>query len=98
MPDSSRPGDPGNGDADSKRGLWTAIRHFFDDKDGTSLRAQIEEAIDEHRDEQADGQAPEKGDLSAVELTMMRNLLHFSEHDADDLAIPRGEIVAVAAD
>jgi CBS domain containing-hemolysin-like protein len=28
---------------------------------------------------------------------MVRNLLHFSEHDADDVAIPRGEIVAVAA-
>ena len=26
---------------------------------------------------------------------MLRNLLHFSEHDADDVAIPRREIVAV---
>jgi CBS domain containing-hemolysin-like protein len=26
---------------------------------------------------------------------MLRNLLHFSEHDADDVAIPRGEIIAV---
>ena len=29
---------------------------------------------------------------------MLRNLLHFSEHDADDVAIPRSEIVAVPAD
>src|SRR3546814_8757793 len=28
---------------------------------------------------------------------MLRNLLHFSEHDADDVAIPRGEIIAVEA-
>ena len=28
---------------------------------------------------------------------MLRNLLHFSELDADDVAIPRGEIVAVEA-
>lgn len=26
---------------------------------------------------------------------MLRNLLHFSEHDADDVAIPRGEIIAI---
>ena len=85
----------GNGDSDSKRGLWTVIRRFFDEKDGLSLREQIEDAIAEHRDEpaSADGE-----DLSAVELTMLRNLLHFSEHDADDVAIPRGEIVAIPAD
>jgi len=103
MPESSRSprpsGDAGNGDADSKRGLWNAIKRFFDEDSETSLRAQIEEAIDEHVDEQAAGdEPPAKGDLSPVELTMLRNLLHFSEHDADDVAIPRGEIIAVAAD
>src|SRR5690606_18542307 len=41
---------------------------------------------------------PAKGDLSPVELTMLRNLLHFSEHDADDVAIPRSEIIAISAD
>src|SRR5690349_13417977 len=77
------------GDADSKRGLWNAIKRFFDEESETSLRAQLEEAIDEHVDEQAAGDEPTaKGDLSPVELTMLRNLLHFSEHDADDVAIP----------
>jgi CBS domain containing-hemolysin-like protein len=57
-----------------------------------SLRAQLEEAIDEHED---DGGKSEDGDLSALERDMLRNLLHFSENDADDVAIPRGEIVAV---
>ena len=28
---------------------------------------------------------------------MLRNLLHFSEHDADDVAVPRGKIIAVEA-
>ncbi len=103
MPEISRSprpsADTGNGDPDSKRGLWHAIKSFFDEEGETSLRAQIEEAIDEHVDEQASGdEPPAKGDLSPVELTMLRNLLHFSEHDADDVAIPRGEIVAVAAD
>ena len=99
MPDDSRPGGSSNGDADSRRGLWHAIRKFFDEESETSLRAQIEEAIDEHEDEQASGEeAPTKGDLSPAELIMLRNLLHFSEHDADDVAIPRSEIVALSAD
>lgn len=96
----SRPsGDSGSGDADSNRGLWTAIRKFFDGETGTSLRAQIEEAIDEHEDvEPGSGEAKPGGDLSPIERQMLRNLLHFSENDADDVAIPRGEIVAISAD
>ncbi|WP_082835886.1 hemolysin family protein [Croceicoccus bisphenolivorans] len=80
-----------------KRFLWNRIRDFFDGNEGDqSLRAQIEEAIDEHEEEeQRDGLPPEKGDLSPIERQMLRNLLHFSEHDADDVAIPRGEIIAI---
>jgi CBS domain containing-hemolysin-like protein len=101
MPDNSRSpskptGDSGNGDPDSKRGLWHAIRRLFDEGE-TSLRAQIEEAINEHEDEQDRDEPAAKGDLSPAELTMLRNLLHFSDHDADDVAIPRGEIIAVDA-
>ena len=99
MPDS-RDGDNGTGDADSRRSLWRVIRRFFDGEHGDqSLRAQIEEAIDEHEGERGDpSETPKKGDLSPVELQMLRNLLHFSEHDADDVAIPRGEIVAISAE
>jgi CBS domain containing-hemolysin-like protein len=100
MPDSSRP-DSGNGDSDSSSGgLLGAIRRLFDNGDAdTSLRAQIEEVIDDHAEEQnSGGELPEKGDLSPLELTMLRNLLHFSEHDADDIAVPRGQIVALSAD
>lgn len=100
MPDNERSSDPQTGDADSSGGLWGAIRKLFEEDGDTSLRAQLEEAIDEHEGEQAengDGTA-RKGDLSAVELQMLRNLLHFSEHDADDVAIPRSEIIAVDAD
>ncbi len=99
MPENARSGDSSNGDPDSKGGLWNTIRRFFGEESEPSLRAQIEEAIDEHEDEQASGEeAPAKGDLSPVELTMLRNLLHFSEHDADDVAIPRSEIISVSAD
>ncbi|KPL68108.1 cobalt transporter [Erythrobacter sp. SG61-1L] len=100
MSDTARTGDSSNGDADSKGGLWGSIRRFFDGDNGeTSLRAQLEEAIAEHEDEHPRGDAGKtNGDLSSVELTMLRNLLHFSEHDADDVAIPRGEIVSISAD
>ena len=95
-----RDGDSGSGDADSRRSLWRVIRSFFDVEGGDqSLRAQIEEAIDEHEEEHGEpGSSSRKGDLSAVELQMLRNLLHFSEHDADDVAIPRSEIIAISAD
>ncbi|TMM50306.1 hemolysin family protein [Qipengyuania marisflavi] len=89
------------GDADSSGGLWLAIRKIFDPESGDrSLRAQLEDAIDEHEVENGDEEESEavKGDLSGVERQMLRNLLHFSEHDADDVAVPRGEIVALSAD
>ena len=95
MPDS----DSAAGDADSRRGLWLAMRRFFDSQGGErSLRRELEEKIDEHEGEEAHGrERPGEGDLSREEREMLRNLLHFSEHDADDVAIPRGEIVAIEA-
>ena len=98
MAENARSGDSGNGDADSRGGLWNAIRRLFEGDGGEiSLRAQIEEAIDEHVEEHPASHAEgQQGDLSPVELTMLRNLLHFSEHDADDVAIPRSEIVAIS--
>jgi CBS domain containing-hemolysin-like protein len=100
MPDHSKSGDSQHGDADSSGGLLKAIRKLFDSDEGdTSLRAQLEEAIDEHEDDHSSAEeAQAAGDLSPQELTMLRNLLHFSEHDADDVAIPRGAIVAVSAE
>ena len=97
MADNGRHGDSGTGDPDSRRTLWRAIKRFFDRGEGDqSLRAQLEEVIDEHEEDAGDG-APTNGDLSPIERQMLRNLLHFSEHDADDVAIPRGEIVAIPA-
>ena len=99
MAESSRNGDSQAGDADSSGGLWNAIRRLFEEEGDTSLRERLVEAIDEHEDggeQEAEGSA--KGDLSQFERTMLRNLLHFSDHDADDVAIPRGEIIAIGAD
>lgn len=102
MPDSPSPA----GDAESSSGvlsnLGSAIKRILGSHDGDrSLRAQLEEAIDEHEGENGDADPEEassgNGDLLPVERQMLRNLLHFSEHDADDVAVPRGEIIAVDA-
>ena len=97
MPDSTSPA----GEAESSGGLWPALRKLFDaDSSERSLRSQLEEAINEHEGENGEDDEADrgKGDLSGVERQMLRNLLHFSEHDADDVAVPRGEIVAMDAD
>jgi len=88
MPDIS------SGDGDSRSLLTRMIRRFLRGGEADqSLRAQLEEAIDEHEEE---GEADRgNGDLSPLERQMLRNLLHFSEHDADDVAIPRGQIIAI---
>ncbi|TWJ07014.1 CBS domain protein [Altererythrobacter ishigakiensis] len=96
MPDSPSTA----GDADSTDGLMTALKNMLRIGTGDrSLRAQLEEAIDEHEDGNCDAAPSEEGngDLSPVERQMLRNLLHFSEHDADDVAVPRSEIIAVDA-
>ena len=89
------------GDADSSGGLWPAIRKLFDlDGGDRSLRAQLEETLDE-ADQEAVESAGEEGDgggMSSIERQMLRNMLHFSELDADDVAIPRSAIVALSAD
>jgi CBS domain containing-hemolysin-like protein len=103
MPDSAKDGAPaasdsGTGDADSRGGFWTSLRKLFEERHGEqSLRAQLEEAIDEHVEDHPAERGRPSDDLSPVELQMLRNLLHFSEHDADDVAIPRGEIIAISA-
>jgi CBS domain containing-hemolysin-like protein len=90
-------GESRSGEGDSNRALWRTFKAFFRGPDhDLSLRAQIEEAIEEHEGEPGKGGGGD-GDLVPIERQMLRNLLHFSENDADDVAIPRGEIVAVPA-
>lgn len=100
MADSHSSASP-SGDADSSSGLWPALRKILGFEGARSLREQLEEAIDEHEDENGssstDDSSHSGGDLSRAERQMLRNLLHFSEHDADDVAVPRGEIIAVDA-
>ncbi|WP_298164872.1 hemolysin family protein [Novosphingobium sp.] len=90
-------GESRSGEGDSSGALWRALKAFFRGPDhDQSLRAQIEEAIEEHEGDSG-GSNGADGDLLPLERQMLKNLLHFSENDADDVAIPRGEIVAIPA-
>jgi len=55
-----------------------------------TLREEIEDAIDEAEDSR-----PVAGDLSPTERQMLRNLLHFGERTAGEIAVTRGDMMAV---
>ncbi|WP_327754169.1 hemolysin family protein [Sphingobium sp. SJ10-10] len=93
----------GNGSKESdssshEGGLWSGLKSLlFGEEESHSLRRELEDALDEYdEDEQEEGaSSPAKGDLSAIERQMVRNLLHFSEHTVDDVAVPRADIIAI---
>ncbi|HEX7854311.1 MAG TPA: hemolysin family protein [Sphingobium sp.] len=89
---------PKEGDSSSEGGrIWRGLRALlFGEEPETSLREELEHTIDEYEGDAAT--PPAKGDLSPVERQMFKNLLHFSEHTVDDVAVPRGEIVAISQD
>jgi CBS domain containing-hemolysin-like protein len=78
-------------DEDGGSRLWRGIQHliFGDDAEPT-LRDQIEEAIEEAEDSR-----PVAGDLSPHERQMLKNLLHFGDLTAREIAVTRGDIIAV---
>src|SRR6476660_1339886 len=74
--------------------LWRGMRHLiFGEESEPTLREEIEEAIDEAEDSR-----PVAGDLSPAERQMLRNLLHFGEQTAGEIAVTRGDIIAVPSD
>ena len=94
----------GNGSKESdsssshEGGLWSGLKSLlFGEEESPSLRRELEEALDEYDEDEQDEGAPAaaKGDLSAIERQMVRNLLHFSEHTVDDVAVPRADIIAI---
>ncbi len=96
MPDEQ--GSSTRSEEDSRSGLWAGIRTLlFGGNSEPSLREQIEEVIDEAEEEGAERRGSSiVGDLSPIERKMLRNLLHFGEQTVDDVAVPRGEIIAIA--
>src|ERR1700761_7492703 len=86
MPDDSSrsPAAPGGN-------LWAGLRHLlFGGDTEPTLRDQIAEAIEEHEDD-----APNARDLSPAERTMLQNLLDFGERSVRDVAVTRGDIIAI---
>jgi CBS domain containing-hemolysin-like protein len=74
--------------------LWRGMRHLiFGEDSEPSLRDQIEEAIEE-----AEDSSPIAGDLTPPERQMLRNLLHFGDQTAGEIAVTRGDIMAVPSD
>ncbi|MDB5695827.1 MAG: cobalt transporter [Sphingomonas bacterium] len=96
MPDdrsSAFPRTHGAGDS-HESSIWRGLKGLIFGNDGEdTLREQLEDAIDRH---EGDPAPDAKGDLSPLERTMVRNLLHFGERDAGDVGVPRADIVAVA--
>lgn len=83
--------DDSSSGARSGRTFWSGLRTLLFGDDGeTTLRDEIEEAIESH-----EGEVPAVGDLSHVERQMLKNLLHFGEREVGDIAVPRGDIMAV---
>jgi magnesium and cobalt transporter len=81
-------------DQSSNGRIWQGLKALLFGEREATLRDQIEDAIDEAEE---DGEET-KGDLSSVERQMLRNLLHFGERTVGDVAVPRGDIIAVAED
>ena len=82
-----------NEDEEGGSRLWRGMRSLiFGEDHDASLRDRLEDAIDE-----ADAAAPRRGDLSPLERQMLRNLLHFGDRTVGEIAVTRGDIVAVPA-
>lgn len=97
MPDvDSIKAQPSGSDDESRGQIWRKIKSFFRRDQESSLREQIEDAITEHELDGSDGNDdPINGDLLPVERIMLRNLLKFSDHDVDDIMVPRSKMIAV---
>ena len=70
-------------------GLRTML---FGEESEATLREEIEDAIESH-----EGEAPIVGDLTPIERQMLKNLLRFGESTVSDIAVTRGDIIAVSS-
>ncbi len=95
----------GSKEPDSRRStseggrVWRGLRALlFGEEPEPSLRQELEDTLAEYDEASEEGSVQAKGDLSPIERQMLRNLLHFSEHSVDDVAVPRADIVAISQD
>ncbi|WP_375383238.1 hemolysin family protein [uncultured Sphingomonas sp.] len=93
MPPPSGDDRSSGGHHDHESGIWRSLKGLiFGQPADDTLRGQLEDVIDRHEDDPAPDAI---GDLSLLERQMVRNLLHFGERDANDVGVPRADIVAV---
>jgi len=86
----------GDSSSDSGR-IWRGLKALlFGEDENVSLRQELEDVITQY--DGADAPRPIAGDLAPVERQMLRNMLHFSEHDVGDVAVPRADIIAISQD
>lgn len=95
MADDSAPA-PKEPDSSNEGSLWQGIKSLlFGTESAHTLRREIEESLDEYDDDADETGPARRGDLGPLERQMLRNLLHFSEHTVDDVAVPRADIIAI---
>ncbi len=84
-------------DSSGEGSIWRGLKALlFGEGEEQSLRRDLENTINEYDEELEESQRRNgKGDLSPLERQMLRNLLHFSEHTVDDIAVPRADIIAI---
>jgi CBS domain containing-hemolysin-like protein len=96
MPDDSSSSARRNEEADGGGRIWQGLKALLGVKPAPTVREQLEDFLD------GDGELPgaqgeaDGDDLSRVEREMLKNLLHFGELTADDAAVPRSDIIAIA--
>lgn len=84
-------------EGDSRSSLWRTLRDMmFGDGSEPTLREQLQEVIAEADGNPMNGAEGTHPDMSATEREMLRNMLEFGERTADDAAVPRSAIIAIA--
>ncbi|MCW2361427.1 MULTISPECIES: hemolysin family protein [Sphingobium] len=100
MSETSAPSPSKEGDSSSSSEggrIWQGLKALlFGDNGSTSLRHELESVIEQYDDQE--DETSRKGDLTPIERQMLRNMLHFSEHTVDDVAVPRADIIAISQD
>ena len=83
------------GEDDEPGRIWRSLKALlFGDPEDNSLRAQLEEVINDHEND-TETETNGAQDLTPLEMEMLRNLLHFSDHRVDDIAVPRADMNAI---
>ncbi len=84
-------------EGESSSRVWAGLRNLlFGDGAEPTLREQIAEVIDEADEDDGEHRSGDRGDdLSALERDMLRNMLQFGDLTADDVGVPRADIIAI---